>query len=72
MLPLRDLIRREVACTTSFAYRPDEFEAAFAAMLTFGIYMVGDSRINIAGLPVDGLDALARAIAATEPATAPS
>ena len=29
-----------------------------------GIYMVGDSRINIAGLPADGLDPLAKAIAA--------
>ena len=29
-----------------------------------GIYMVGDSRVNIAGLPADGLDRLARAIAA--------
>jgi threonine dehydrogenase-like Zn-dependent dehydrogenase len=28
MLPLRDLIRREVACTTSFAYSPAEFGAA--------------------------------------------
>ncbi|MFG1624578.1 zinc-binding dehydrogenase [Kribbella sp. NPDC049227] len=28
VLPLRDLIRREVACTTSFAYRPDEFGQA--------------------------------------------
>ena len=27
-----------------------------------GIYMVGDSRINIAGLPADGLDKLARAM----------
>ena len=32
-----------------------------------GIYMVGDSRINIAGLPADGLEPLAKAIAATEP-----
>lgn len=29
----------------------------------FGIYMVGDSRINIAGLPKAGLDKLAKAIA---------
>ncbi|WP_433158105.1 zinc-dependent alcohol dehydrogenase [Kribbella sp. CA-247076] len=28
MLPLRDLIRREVACTTSFAYSPAEFGTA--------------------------------------------
>jgi L-iditol 2-dehydrogenase len=27
-LPVRDLIRREVACVTSFAYRPDEFARA--------------------------------------------
>lgn len=39
-----------------------------AAREDFGIYMVGDSRINIAGLPRDGLDQFARAIAATEPA----
>ena len=31
-----------------------------------GIYMIGDSRINIAGLPADRLDHLARAIAAVE------
>ncbi|HVL19723.1 MAG TPA: amino acid aminotransferase [Amaricoccus sp.] len=31
-----------------------------------GIYMIGDSRINIAGLPADKLDHLARAIAAVE------
>ena len=29
-----------------------------------GIYMVGDSRVNVAGLPDDGLDALAKAIVA--------
>jgi aspartate aminotransferase len=29
-----------------------------------GIYMVGDSRVNIAGLPADGLDRLATALAA--------
>lgn len=28
MLPLRDLIRREIACTTSFAYSPEEFAGA--------------------------------------------
>ena len=28
MLPLRDLIRREVTCTTSFAYSPEEFGRA--------------------------------------------
>jgi aromatic-amino-acid transaminase len=27
-----------------------------------GVYMVGDSRINVAGLPEDGMDALAKAI----------
>jgi aromatic-amino-acid transaminase len=27
-----------------------------------GVYMVGDSRINVAGLPEDGLDRLAKAI----------
>ena len=30
-----------------------------------GIYMVGDSRINVAGLPAGGLETLAKAIAAT-------
>ena len=30
----------------------------------YGIYMVGDSRINVAGLPADGLDKLARALVA--------
>ncbi len=30
----------------------------------YGIYMVGDSRFNVAGLPVNGLDDLAKAIAA--------
>ncbi len=40
-----------------------------AAREDFGIYMVGDSRINIAGLPRDRLGHLARAIAASEPAT---
>ena len=30
----------------------------------FGIYMVGDSRFNVAGLPADGLDDLAKAVAA--------
>ena len=29
----------------------------------YGIYMVGDSRFNVAGLPADGLDDLAKAIA---------
>jgi aspartate aminotransferase len=43
-------------------------ERVNAAREDFGIYMVGDSRINIAGLPRDGLDQFARAIAATEPA----
>lgn len=45
-------------------------EQVKAARDEFGIYMIGDSRINIAGLPKDGLDALARAIAATEPVRA--
>ena len=31
-----------------------------------GIYMIGDSRINVAGLPADKLDHIARAIAAVE------
>ena len=30
----------------------------------YGVYMVGDSRFNVAGLPADGLDDLAKAIAA--------
>ncbi|MEM9779654.1 MAG: aminotransferase class I/II-fold pyridoxal phosphate-dependent enzyme, partial [Pseudomonadota bacterium] len=32
-----------------------------------GIYMVGDSRVNVAGLPAGGLDGLAKAIVATAP-----
>lgn len=32
----------------------------------FGIYVVGDSRINVAGLPAQGLDKLAAAIATVE------
>jgi aromatic-amino-acid transaminase len=42
-------------------------EQVAALRKDFGIYMVGDSRINIAGLPKDGLEPLAKAIAATEP-----
>jgi aromatic-amino-acid transaminase len=40
-------------------------EQVKAARDEFGIYMVGDSRINVAGLPKDGLEHLAKAIAAT-------
>jgi aromatic-amino-acid transaminase len=40
-------------------------EQVAAARDEFGIYMVGDSRINVAGLPKDGLEHLAKAIAAT-------
>lgn len=32
----------------------------------YGVYMTGDSRINIAGLPADGLDTFASAIAAVD------
>jgi aromatic-amino-acid transaminase len=32
---------------------------------THGIYMVGTGRINIAGLPAQGLDHLAKAVVAT-------
>jgi aromatic-amino-acid transaminase len=39
-------------------------EAVKALREDHGIYMVGDSRVNIAGLPADGLDRLARAIVA--------
>ena len=28
----------------------------------YGVYMVGDSRINVAGLPEDGMDDLAKAV----------
>ena len=42
-------------------------EQVAALRKDYGIYMVGDSRINIAGLPADGLEPLAKAIAATEP-----
>ena len=37
-----------------------------------GIYMVGDSRINVAGLPAGGLEPLAKAIAATALSASPS
>ena len=30
----------------------------------YGVYLVGDSRVNVAGLPADGLDKLARALVA--------
>ena len=40
-------------------------EQVVALRDTHGVYMVGDSRINIAGLPANGLDKLAKAIAAT-------
>ncbi len=40
---------------------PDQVEKLRA---DYGIYMVGDSRFNVAGLPADGLDDLAKAIAA--------
>lgn len=33
---------------------------------TDGIYMIGDSRINVAGLPAERLDHLAKAIATAE------
>jgi L-iditol 2-dehydrogenase len=34
MLPVRDLIRREVACVTSFAYTPQDFTDAVALLLS--------------------------------------
>ena len=42
-------------------------EQVAALRKDYGVYMVGDSRINVAGLPADGLEPLAKAIAATEP-----
>jgi aspartate aminotransferase len=39
-------------------------EQVAALRKDFGIYVVGDSRVNIAGLPADGLDGLARALVA--------
>ena len=39
-------------------------EQVAALRKDYGIYMVGDSRMNIAGLPADGLDKLARALVA--------
>ncbi len=39
-------------------------EAVLKLRAEHGIYMVSDSRINVAGLPADGLERLARAIAA--------
>jgi aromatic-amino-acid transaminase len=42
--------------------RPEQVAAMREA---HGIYMVGDSRINVAGLPGDGIDRVAKAIAAS-------
>ena len=39
-------------------------EQVAALRKDYGVYMVGDSRVNIAGLPADGLDKLARALVA--------
>ena len=39
-------------------------EQVLALRREHGVYLVGDSRLNVAGLPADGLDRLARAIAA--------
>jgi aromatic-amino-acid transaminase len=41
--------------------RPDQVAAL---RQEYGIYMVGDSRVNIAGLPANGLDKLAKAMVA--------
>lgn len=41
-------------------------EQVAALRKDFGIYMVGDSRINIAGLPADRLERIAKAIASVE------
>ena len=32
----------------------------------FGVYIVGDSRINIAGLPADGLESIAKGLVSVE------
>lgn len=42
MLPVRDLIRREVACTTSFAYTPQDFADAVAMLLTGQVEFHGE------------------------------
>ena len=52
---------RTAACSPASAPAPEQVAAL---RKDHGIYMVGDSRINIAGLPADGLDKLARAMVA--------
>ena len=54
-----DFIARHRGMFSRLGLAPDAVEGLRAEA---GIYMVGDSRINVAGLPSDGLDALARAI----------
>ena len=39
-------------------------EQVAALRKDYGVYVVGDSRVNVAGLPADGLDKLARALVA--------
>jgi aromatic-amino-acid transaminase len=70
---LTDALRRETN-SDRFDYIADHrgmftllggtLETVRALRETYGIYMVGTGRINIAGLPRDGLDPLAKAIAA--------
>ena len=59
--PLRLRRRRTAACSRASALGPEQVAALRD---DYGIYMVGDSRINVAGLPADGLDKLARALVA--------
>ena len=42
MLPVRDLIRREVACVTSFAYTPEDFGEAIALLQAGDIAFHGE------------------------------
>ena len=55
-----DFIARHRGMFSRLGISPD---AVLKLRADHGIYMVSDSRINIAGLPADGLELLARAIA---------
>ena len=54
------------ACSRGSALSPEQVKKLRDE---FGIYAVGDSRINIAGLPAQGLSKLAAAIASLETRT---
>ncbi|MEX3010223.1 aromatic amino acid transaminase [Hoeflea sp. TYP-13] len=56
-----DFIARQKGMFSRLGLSPEQIETLRAE---HGIYIIGDSRINIAGLPGDGLDDLARKIVA--------